>query len=58
MTLAQRGPTRDAAALLFEQLSNKLAVGLAQRRGEVGVDLAARLGVGARLELTRSPSAR
>jgi hypothetical protein len=54
MTLAQRGPTRDAAALLFEQLSNKLAVGLAQRRGEVGVDLAARLGVGARLELTRN----
>ncbi|CAH1655023.1 DEAD/DEAH box helicase [Hyphomicrobiales bacterium] len=54
MTLAQRGPTRDAAALLFEQLSNKLAVGLAQRRGEVGVDLDARLGVGARLELTRN----
>ncbi|MEJ5978907.1 DEAD/DEAH box helicase [Novosphingobium sp. PS1R-30] len=54
ITLAQRGPTRDAAALLFEQLSNKLAVGLAQRRGEVGVDLDARLGVGARLELTRN----
>lgn len=54
MTLAQRGPTRDAAALLFEQLSNKLAVGLAQRRGEVGVDIDARLGVGARLELTRN----
>ncbi len=54
MTLAQRGPTRDAAALLFENLSNKLAVGLAQRRGEIGVDLDARLGVGARLELTRN----
>ncbi|GEC15816.1 DEAD/DEAH box helicase [Nitrobacter winogradskyi] len=54
ITLAKRGPTRDAAALLFEQLSNKLAVGLAQRRGEVGVDLDARLGVGARLELTRN----
>ncbi len=54
MTLAQRGPTRDAAALLFEQLSNKLAVGLAQSRGEVGLDLDARLGVGARLELTRN----
>ncbi|MCP1999710.1 DEAD/DEAH box helicase [Nitrobacter winogradskyi] len=52
--MAKRGPTRDAAALLFEQLSNKLAVGLAQRRGEVGVDLDARLGVGARLELTRN----
>lgn len=54
ITLTQRGPTRDAAALLFEQLSNRLAVGLAQRRGEVGVDLDARLGVGARLELTRN----
>lgn len=54
MTLAKRGPTRDAAALLFEQLSNKLAVSLAQRRGEVEVDLDARLGVGARLELTRN----
>lgn len=54
MTLAQRGPTRDAAALLFEQLSNKLAVGLAQKRGEVGVDLDARLGVSARLELARN----
>ena len=54
MTLAKRGPTRDAAALLFEQLSNKLAVRLAQRRGEVEVDLDARLGVGARLELTRN----
>jgi hypothetical protein len=54
MTLALRGPTRDAAALLFEQLSNKLAVGLAQRRGEVGVDIGSRLGVGARLELTRN----
>lgn len=54
MTLAQRGPTRDAAALLFEQLSNKLAVALAQRRDEVGADLDTRLGVGARLELTRN----
>jgi superfamily II DNA/RNA helicase len=54
MTLAERGPTRDAAALLFEQLSNKLAVALAQRRDEVGVDLDTRLGVGARLELTRN----
>lgn len=54
MTLAQPGPTRDAAALLFEQLSNKVAVGLAQKRGEVGVDLDARLGIGARLELTRN----
>lgn len=54
MTLAERGPTRDAAALLFEQLSNRLAVVLAQRRNEVGPGLDARLGVGARLELTRN----
>lgn len=54
MTLAERGPTRDAAALLFEQLSNRLAVVLAQRRNEVGQDLDTRLGVGARLELTRN----
>jgi superfamily II DNA/RNA helicase len=54
MTLAPRGPTRDAAALLFEQLSNKLAVALAQRRDEISLDIDARLGVGARLELTRN----
>ncbi|WP_158745252.1 DEAD/DEAH box helicase [Acidisphaera sp. L21] len=54
MTLTERGPTRDAAALLFEQLSNKLAVALSQRRGEVGTDFDTRLGVGARLELTRN----
>ncbi|MEH3124608.1 DEAD/DEAH box helicase [Agrobacterium cavarae] len=54
ITLAERGPTRDAAALLFEQLSNKQAVLLAQRRDEVGSGLDARLGVGARLELTRT----
>jgi len=54
MTLTERGPIRDAAALLFEQLSNKLAVTLAQRRDEVGMDLDARLGVAARLELTRN----
>lgn len=54
MTLAPRGPTRDAAALLFEQLSNKLAVALAQRREEISLDIDARLGVGARLELTRN----
>ncbi|MGO4319355.1 DEAD/DEAH box helicase [Agrobacterium sp. MCAB5] len=54
MTLAERGPTRDAAALLFEQLSNKLAVVLAQRRNEVASGLDARLGVSARLELTRN----
>lgn len=54
MTLAERGPTRDAAALLFEQLSNKLAFELAEQRDEVGVGLDGRLGVGARLELTRN----
>ena len=54
MTLAPRGPNRDAAALLFEQLSNKLAVALAQRKEEVSGDLDIRLGVGARLELTRN----
>lgn len=54
MTCAARGPIRDAAGLLFEQLSNRLAVDLAQRRTELGADLEGRLGVGARLELTRN----
>jgi superfamily II DNA/RNA helicase len=54
MTCAKRGPLRDAAALLFEQLSNRLAVTLAQRKDELGYDLDGRLGVGARLELTRN----
>ena len=54
MTCAERGPIRDAAALLFEQLSNRLAVSLAQRKTELGEGLDERLGVGARLELTRN----
>lgn len=54
MTCAKRGPLRDAAALLFEQLSNRLAVTLAQHKNELGYDLDGRLGVGARLELTRN----
>ncbi|MCJ2116624.1 DEAD/DEAH box helicase [Methylobacterium sp. J-001] len=54
MTCAPRGPIRDASALLFEQLSNRVAVDLAQRKAEFGTDLDSRLGVGARLELTRN----
>ena len=54
ITLAEGGPMRDAAALLFEQLSNKLAVVLAERRKDVRPGLDERLGVGARLELTRN----
>ncbi|WP_027152569.1 DEAD/DEAH box helicase [Mesorhizobium sp. WSM2561] len=54
ITCAERGPLRDAAALLFEQLSNRLAVTLAQRKEELGYDLDGRLGVGARLELARN----
>lgn len=54
MTCAERGPIRDTAALLFEQLSNRVAVDLAQRKTELGADLDGRLGVSARLELTRN----
>ena len=54
ITCAERGPIRDAAALLFEQLSNRLAVSLAQRKAELGDDLDSRLGIGARIELTRN----
>ncbi|MGP4806192.1 DEAD/DEAH box helicase [Agrobacterium cavarae] len=50
MLLPTSDPVRDAAAVLFDKLSNRRSVALAEKRGRLKPDLEARLGVALRIE--------
>ncbi|MEJ6849852.1 DEAD/DEAH box helicase [Sinorhizobium fredii] len=50
MLLPTSDPVRDAAAVLFDKLSNRRSVALAERRGRLKPDLESRLGVALRIE--------
>ncbi|GAA5658212.1 hypothetical protein Brsp06_04596 [Brucella sp. NBRC 13694] len=50
MLLPTSDPVRDAAAVLFDKLSNRRSVALAEQRGRLKPDLESRLGVALRIE--------
>lgn len=50
MLLPTSDPVRDAAAVVFDKLSNRRSVALAEKRGRLKPDLEARLGVALRIE--------